>query len=204
MCRVFEEITKKQSTKGWLRPFCNPPCMFARLPPLGPCNGPCTLTVHFSRQVRTILKVFRFSFPVPVVGPSKRTNAVLILGDPGAASRNYRMFDLIVNFHREHSIVPTSSSCSYSEGRGCLRNCPRMPSFLLHPSGRKNVLRKLLRIACVCLRLFVSFCESSDWDWMKYTRCDRLLLVKALFLFLLLLFFRHLKITLDSEQPMLE
>ena len=40
---------------------------------------------------------------------------------------------------------------------------------------------------------------------MKYTRCERLLLVKAFFLFLLLLlFFRHLKITLDSEQPMLE
>ena len=106
--------------------------MFARLPPLGPCNGPCTLTAHFSRQVRTILKVFRFSFPVPVVGPSKRTNAVLILGDPGAASRDYRMFDLIVNFHREHSIVPTSPSCPYSEERGCLRNCSRMPSFLLH------------------------------------------------------------------------
>ena len=153
MCRVFEEITKKQSTESWLRPSCNPPCMFARLPPLGPCNGPCTLTAHFSRQVsvRTILKVFRFSFPVPVVGPSKRTNAVLILGDPGAASRDYRMFDLIVNFHREHSIVPTSPSCPYSEERGCLRNCPRMPSFLLHPSGRKNVLRKLLCIACVCL-----------------------------------------------------
>ena len=149
MCRVFEEITKKQTTKSRLRPFCNPPCMFARL-----CTctyGPCTLTAHFSRQVRTILKVFRFSFPVPVVGPSKRTNAVLILGDPGAASRDYRMFDLIVHFHREHSIVPTSFSCPYSEERGCLRNCPRMPSFLLHPSGRKNVLRKLLRIACVCL-----------------------------------------------------
>ena len=84
--------------------------------------------------------------------------------------------------------------------------------------GRKNVLRKLLRIP-YRLRLFVSFCESSDWDWMKYTRCERLLLVKAFFLLLLFLFFRHLKITLeskvifkwrknnnslDSEQPMLE
>ena len=72
-------------------------------------------------------------------------------------------------------------------------------------SGRKNVLRKLLRIP-YRLRLFVSFCESSDWDWMKYTRCESLLLLKAFFLFLLLLllFFRHLKITLDSEQPMLK
>ena len=38
---------------------------------------------------------------------------------------------------------------------------------------------------------------------MKYTRCELSLLVKAFLLFLLL-FFRHLKITLDSEQPMLE
>ena len=33
-------------------------------------------------------------------------------------------------------------------------------------SGRKNVLRKLLRIL-YRLRLFVSFCESFDRDWMK-------------------------------------
>ena len=40
---------------------------------------------------------------------------------------------------------------------------------------------------------------------MKYAGCERLLIVKAFFWFLLLLlFFRHLKITLDSEQPMLE
>ena len=38
-------------------------------------------------------------------------------------------------------------------------------------SGRKNVLRKLLRIPSA----FVSFCESSDWDWIKHTRCERLL-----------------------------
>ena len=69
-------------------------------------------------------------------------------------------------------------------------------------SGRKNVLCKLLHIP-YRLRLFVSFCESFDWDWIKCTRCERLLLVKA-FLFLLLSFFRHLKITWDSEQPMLE
>ena len=49
-------------------------------------------------------------------------------------------------------------------------------------SGRENVLRKLLRIP-YRLRLFVLFCESSDWDWMKYTRCERLLLVKAFFVF---------------------
>ena len=50
-------------------------------------------------------------------------------------------------------------------------------------SGRKNVLRKQ----------FVPFCESSDWDWIKYTRCERLLLVKAFFLLLLLLFFSSLE-----------
>ena len=164
MCRVFEEITKKQSTKSWLRPSCNPPCMFARFTTPWPLRWPlhteCTLTAHFSRQVRTILKVFRFSFPVPVVGPSKRTNAVLILGDPGAASRDYRMFDLIVNFHHEHSIVPTSSSCPYSEERGCLRNCPRMPSFLLHPSGRKTFC--------------ASFCASPAFLWEFWLRLNEI------------------------------
>ena len=37
---------------------------------------------------------------------------------------------------------------------------------------------------------------------MKYTRCERLLLVKAFF-FVFVVAFRHLKITLDSELPML-
>ena len=42
---------------------------------------------------------------------------------------------------------------------------------------------------------------------MKYTRCERLLPVKPFFLVFVvvkLLFFRHLEITLDSEQPTLE
>ena len=49
-----------------------------------------------------------------------------------------------------------------------------------------------------------------DCLFVKYTRCERLLLVEVckafsfVFLLLLLLFFRHLKITLDSEQPMLK
>ena len=38
---------------------------------------------------------------------------------------------------------------------------------------------------------------------MKCTRCERLLPVKHFYL-TCLLFFRHLKITLDSEQPMLK
>ena len=54
-----------------------------------------------------------------------------------------------------------------------------------------------------------------DWPcrlclFLKWTRCERLLLVKVckaflfVFFLLFLLFFRHLKITLDSEQPMLK
>ena len=39
-----------------------------------------------------------------------------------------------------------------------------------------------LSVECVCL----SFCDSSDWDWMKYTRCDRLLLGNPFYLFLML------------------
>ena len=38
---------------------------------------------------------------------------------------------------------------------------------------------------------------------MKYTRSERLLLVKAFLLFFVVVVFRHLKIILDSEQPML-
>ena len=32
-----------------------------------------------------------------------------------------------------------------------------------------------------CVFFCVSFCESSDWDWMKYTRCERFLLVKPFY-----------------------
>ena len=39
-----------------------------------------------------------------------------------------------------------------------------------------------LFVNCVCL----SSCKSSDWDWLKYARCKRLLLVKSFYLFLLL------------------
>ena len=47
---------------------------------------------------------------------------------------------------------------------------------------------------------FFSYWESSDWDCMKCIRCERLFLEKPFYLFV----FRHLKITLDSEQPMLK
>ena len=48
---------------------------------------------------------------------------------------------------------------------------------------------------CVLTVLFVK-------DRMKCTRCERLLLEKP-FYFCVVFVFRHLKITLDSEQPML-
>ena len=31
------------------------------------------------------------------------------------------------------------------------------------------------------LTAFVSFCESSDWDWMKFTRCERFLVKRFYF-----------------------
>ena len=72
-------------------------------------------------------------------------------------------------------------------------------------SRRKRVLRKLLRISCRRLKAGCSVClfvtESFDWDRMKCTRCERLLLPFYLFVFF---FSPHLKITLDSEQPMLK
>ena len=88
---------------------------------------------------------------------------------------------------------------------------PRPIGHMLHgyleSSGRKNVLRKLLRIPgsqaqggnflcvnCVCLLLKL---------WVKCTRCECLLPVKH-FYSTCLLFFRRFKITLDAEQPMLK
>ena len=81
-------------------------------------------------------------------------------------------------------------------------------------SGRKNVLRKLLRISyrrlkagffvCwPCSTAFVCRWESFDWDWMKCTRFERLLLEKPFYLCVVFVL-RHLKITLDSEQPLLK
>ena len=52
--------------------------------------------------------------------------------------------------------------------------------------------RAFLCVDCVCLEF-----------WVKCTRCERLLPVKHSYL-TCLLFFRRLKITLDSEQPMLK
>ena len=54
--------------------------------------------------------------------------------------------------------------------------------------------RAFLCVDCVCLLLEF---------WVKCTRCERLLPVKHFYL-TCLLFFRRLKITLDSEQPMLK
>ena len=80
-------------------------------------------------------------------------------------------------------------------------------------SGRKNVLRKLLRISYRRLKagFFVFWpCSTafvcrrvSESRWMKCTRCERLLLEKPFYLCVVFVL-RHLKITLDSEQPMLK
>ena len=85
-------------------------------------------------------------------------------------------------------------------------------AVVLSPSGRKNVLRKLLRIPYRRLKAGFSVC-TVDWAvdcvclllefWVKCTRCERLLPVKH-FDLTCLLFYRRLKISLDSEQPMLK
>ena len=76
----------------------------------------------------------------------------------------------------------------------------------LRTSGRKNVLRKLLRIPNRRLKAGF-FCELTGfvccWSWVKCTRFERLLPVKH-FIWHVCFFFRRLKITLDSEQPMLK
>ena len=51
--------------------------------------------------------------------------------------------------------------------------------------------------------VFVCQWESFDWDWMKCTSCERLLLEKPFYLCVVFVL-RHLRITLDSEQPMLK
>ena len=54
--------------------------------------------------------------------------------------------------------------------------------------------------ACVgCVQLCLSVTErSSDWDWIKCTRCERFLLEKS-FYFCVVFVFRHLQIILDSN-----
>ena len=100
---------------------------------------------------------------------------------------------------RSRSVAKSAYSMS-SKGPG------RHKSFThTEHSGRKNVLRNgfcasliagsrrvFLCVDCVCLLLEC---------WVKCTRCERLLRVKHFYL-TCLLFFRRLKITLDSEQPM--
>ena len=77
--------------------------------------------------------------------------------------------------------------------------------WVIRGSGRKNVLRKLLRIPyrrlkagfSVCLCLFVGGVLSEMHEVRTFAPC------KA-FLFDMFAFFRRLKITLDSEKPMLK
>ena len=100
-----------------------------------------------------------------------------------------------------------------SEEAKCVNFARRVKLVPLHfqfddhiPSGRKNVLRKLLRIPyrsfkagfSVCwLCLFVAGVLSEMHEMRTFAPC------KA-FLFEMFAFFRRLRITLDSEQPMLK
>ena len=76
-----------------------------------------------------------------------------------------------------------------SEFQGVKTFCPSFCASLIAGSRRA-----FLCVDCVCLLLEF---------WVKCRRCERLLLVKHFYL-TCLLFFRRLKITLDSEQPMLK
>ena len=75
-----------------------------------------------------------------------------------------------------------------------------LPTKMATTSGRRNVLRKLLRISyrrlkagffvCwPCSTVFVCHWESFGWDWMKCTRCEHLLLEKPFYLCVWFLFF---------------
>ena len=71
-------------------------------------------------------------------------------------------------------------------------------------SGRKNVLRKLLRILYRRLKAGFPVCWLCSTVCLFVTGwCERLLLEKPFYFFVVFVF-RHLKITLDSEQPMLK
>ena len=111
--------------------------------------------------------------------------------------------------------------CSETDNSYVMSIALHLPSFWnrgskqLRNSGRKNVLRKPLptphrRLKAgfsVCWlavsTVFVCHWESFDWDWVKCTRSERLLLKKPFHLCVVFVL-RHLKITLDSEQPMLK
>ena len=103
--------------------------------------------------------------------------------------------------------------CSETDKSSVMSIALHLPSFWnrgskqLRNSGRKNVLRKLLptphRRRLAVSTVFVCHWESFDWDWVKCTRSERLLLKKPFHLCVVFVL-RHLKITLDSEQPMLK
>ena len=75
----------------------------------------------------------------------------------------------------------------------CFRAEKRSAQASAHPLSQAQG-GNFLCVDCACLLLEF---------WVKCTRCERLLPVKYFYL-TCLLFFRRLKITLDSEQPMLK
>ena len=80
------------------------------------------------------------------------------------------------------------TNCSQDQGGKTF--CASFCASLIAGSRQEFSVRWL----CACLLLEF---------WVECTRCERLLLVKQFYL-TCLLFFRCLKITLDSEQPMLK
>ena len=92
----------------------------------------------------------------------------------------------LVHFTQNSSNKQTNTCCRFQGGKTF---CASFCASLIAGSRRA-----FLCVDCVCLLLEF---------WTKCTRCERLLPVKHFYL-TSLLFCRRLKITLDSEQPMLK
>ena len=110
-------------------------------------------------------------------------------------------------FTRQSSAINIDSITPANPQQIVIRGADRkQPKSIFYIQGRKTFCasfrasliagsrRAFLCVDCVCLLLEF---------WVKCTRCERLLPVKHFYL-TCLLFFRRLKITLDSEQPMLK
>ena len=108
------------------------------------------------------------------------------------------------------------SSLYYNHRQKCWEGCPfyLFFSFLPPPLAFRAEKRSAQASAhplsqaqgglfSDCVRLFVCLSLTESLTKMKCTRCERLLLEKPLY-FCAVFVFRHLKITLDSEQPMLK
>ena len=120
---------------------------------------------------------------------------------------------------RPNDVVPGTAGCLW-QWEGSLHptsqllpasSCPQPVRCWPPPSACFNVQGEKTFCASFCASLIAGSRRAFlcvDWVcllefWTKCTRCERLLPVKHFYL-TCLLFFRRLKITLDSEQPMLK